>query len=101
MKVYQFIVLLVLVVYINSKCERIYPESEDECLNATLSDSEKAEGGGYCCHLTLSNMEGRRLTVCTTLSKDYTMDRLEKEAKEYDKRPGKKLDFKYKCRFDQ
>ena len=103
MKVYQFIVLLVLVVYINSKCEKYYPESEDDCFNATLSDYEKAAGGEYCCHLTMNNVFifNRLYTACTPIPKDYTMDRIEKDSKEAEKIIGQKLDFKYKCRFDQ
>ena len=98
MKVYQFIVLLVLVAYINSSCSFTAPKSENDCFNATLSDEEKNAGDGYCCYMHNSGKPfwlGN--SFCISYPKDYTEDRLKKDLEEWKKYGYDKLI----CRFDK
>ena len=50
MKIYQFIVLLGLIIYTNSTCYSLSVESKRTCHNSAFSGIEKEFGYKYCCH---------------------------------------------------
>ena len=98
MKVYQFIVLLVLVAYINSSCLLTAPRSENDCFNARLSANEKISGGGYCCYIHFTGQSlVDKISLCKVYPKDYTEDKLKKNFEVLKKKGFDKIS----CRFDK
>ena len=84
MKIYQFIVLLGLIIYTNSTCYSLSVESKRTCHNSAFSGIEKEFGYKYCCH-GLYTREQSQLAFCKPVTQaqydeiESFMQDLEKE----------------------
>lgn len=73
MKIYQFIVLLGLVIYTNSTCLAGLVESKRVCHEAPLSSAEKTLGGKYCCYVAYKKGDSK-ITACMTATQSQYDD---------------------------
>ena len=76
MKIYPFLILVSLILYIQNQCEK---ENEinakkDDCLKRQLSEDEKKKGEKYCCYAQLKT-EGLTFGICGGVTEEEYKDR--------------------------
>jgi hypothetical protein len=97
MKIYQFIVLLGLIIYTNSTCYSISVESKKTCHNAAFSNVELIAGYKYCCH-GLYTAGQSRLAFCKPVTQSQ-YDNIESFMQDLQKEGYNNLSFDCKSHY--
>ena len=71
MKIYPFLILLSLILYIQNQCEKEdeITVKKEECYKRPLSKDEKDEGDKYCCYVKLE-VEGIPFEMCGAVTEE-------------------------------